>query len=201
MIINHIKEQLEPGEIIEWQGKSDASKMLAYGDYMYIPFSIMWCGFVCYWEYLVIVNQYPLVFHILGIPMALIGLYMAVGRYVYKYYKKKNSCYVLTNLRVIEAYEDPKIGYKEKKLTDIGRMLRFVERNGSGTLVFDDINPAYMMKLNDGMEQVRRKTKKIIGFYDIPDAEALYERIQVLKEENKVAEDEPIAVNVIEDQK
>ena len=181
MKLDQIKEQLEPGETILWHGTSNMKKMISYGDYMYIPFSLMWMGFVVYWEYMVITYQYPFIFHVLGVPMALIGLYMAFGRFAFKYYKKKNSCYVLTNKRVIEAYEDSRIGYKEKPLTEIGRMLRFVEEDGTGILVFDDVNPAYMMKLNDGMEQFRRKTKKLIGFYDIADAEKLYQEIQLLK--------------------
>lgn len=106
---------------------------------------------------------------------------MAFGRFFYKAYRKKKSCYVITNRRVIETYEDARLGYKEKELKDIGRMVRFVEKDGVGTLVFDDINPAYIMKLNDGMEPFRRKTRKVIGFYDVRDAEQLYELIQTLK--------------------
>lgn len=186
MVLEEIKKQLEPDESIVWQGSSNTKKMISYGDYMYIPFSLMWMGFVVYWEYMVTVYRYPFVFHLLGIPMVLAGLYMAIGRFAYKRYKKTNSCYVVTNRRVIEAYEDKRIGYKEKPLSEIGRMVRFVEKDGFGTLVFDDINPAYMMKLNDGMEQLRKKTKKIIGFYDIADAEGLYQQIQALKKEENL---------------
>lgn len=170
------------GETIAWQGKSESKKMIGYSDYMYIPFSIMWLGFVCVWEYNIIVVQYPLVFHLLGVPMLLAGLYMAIGRFLYKAYKKKNSCYIITNKRVIETYDDSRLGYRERAIKDIGRMVRFVEKDGVGTLVFDDINPAYIMKLNDGMEPFRRRTKNVMGFYDVKDAEYLYEMIQKFKE-------------------
>lgn len=180
MKVDEIK--LMPEETIEWHGKSERKKMIGYSDYMYIPFSIMWLGFICVWEYNVIVVQYPLVFHLLGVPMLLAGLYMTIGRFIYKVYKKKNSCYIITNQRVIETYEDPRLGYKEKAIKEIGRMVRFIEKDGVGTLVFDDINPAYIMKLNDGMEPFRRRTKKVIGFYDVKEAEKLYEMIQRLKE-------------------
>lgn len=173
--------QLASDESIQWQGKSEKKKMIGYSDYMYIPFSLMWLGFICVWEYNIIVVHYPLIFHALGIPMLIAGVYMAFGRFFYKAYRKKKSCYVITNRRVIETYEDSRLGYKEKELKDIGRMVRFVEKDGVGTLVFDDINPAYIMKLNDGMEPFRRKTRKVIGFYDVKDAEQLYELIQTLK--------------------
>jgi hypothetical protein len=181
MKLDQIKQQLDTDEVIAWHGTSNTKKMFAYGDYMYIPFSIMWVGFVIFLEYFIIIYNYPITFHLLSVPMVLIGLYMAIGRFVYKYFKKKNSCYVLTNKRVIEAYENSHFGYKEKKLSEIGRMVRFVEKDGYGTLIFDDINPAYIMKLNNGMEQFRNKTKKVIGFYDFPEAEALFQQIQSLK--------------------
>lgn len=183
MILSQIEQRLDTDETIVWQGKSDPKKMFAYGDAMYIPFSLMWLGFVIIWEYSTVTYHYPWVFHLLGVPMVIVGLYMAFGRFIYKRYKKTNSCYVLTNKRAIEAYDAAWLGYKEKSLKDVGRMVRFVEKDGYGCLIFDDINPAYMMKLNDGMERFRRKTRKVIGFYDIPDAEALYKEVQRLKEE------------------
>ncbi len=173
---------LAPGETIQWHGKSEKKKMITYSDYMYIPFSIMWLGFVGLWEYKIIEVQYPWAFHLIGIPMLVAGLYMAIGRFFFKAYKKKTSCYVITNKRVIETFEDSRLGYREKPIHEIGRMVRFVEKDGVGTLVFDDVNPAYIMKLNDGMEPFRMKTKKIIGFYDVKDSETLYALIQKLKE-------------------
>lgn len=185
MKIMDIEKNLGVGETIEWQGKSELNKMFAYSDAMYIPFSIMWLGFVCFWEYNIIIYNYPWVFHVLGIPMVIAGLYMAIGRFIFKRYKKKNSCYVITNKRVIETYIDERLGYKEKPISEIGRMVRFVEKDGVGTLVFDDINPAYIMKLNDGLEHFRRKTKKMIGFYDVKESESLYAMIQTLKDKEK----------------
>ncbi len=175
--------QLGAEETIIWQGQSEPKKMIAYGDAMYIPFSLMWLGFVIIWEYSTVAYHYPWVFHFFGVPMVVIGLYMAFGRFVFKRYKKKHSNYILTNKRAIEAYDVAWLGYKEKSLKDVGRMVRFVEKDGYGCLIFDDINPAYMMKLNDGMERFRRKTKNVIGFYDIPEAEALYKEVQRLKDE------------------
>lgn len=180
-MLEEIKKSLKPEEIILWSGKANAKKMISYGDYMYIPFSLMWCAFVVYWEWLSIKFEYPIVFHVLGVPMALIGLYMAFGRFVYKYFKKKNSCYCITNLRVIEAYEKPIFGYKEMAMADIGRVVRFVEKDGHGTLVFNDVNPAYIMKLNDGMEMFRSQTRKLVGFYDVPDVETLFELTKTYK--------------------
>lgn len=180
-MLETIKAGLGPDEQILWAGKANASKMISYGDYMYIPFSLMWCAFVVYMEYLAIQYQYPIIFHVVGVPMAIYGLYMAFGRFVYKYLKKDSSCYVITNLRVIEAYEKSIFGYKEKSMGEIGRMVRFIEKDGHGTLVFDDVNPAYIMKLNDGMEIFRSKMRKLIGFYDVPEAEMLFELIQAHK--------------------
>lgn len=186
MILETIKQELEADEIIIWQGQSSTKKMIAYGDYMYIPFSLMWVGFVLFWEYSTIIYHYPFIFHFFGVPMVLIGLYMAFGRFIYKVYKKKRSCYVLTNKRAIEAYDIKWLKRNEKPLAEVGRMIRFVDnKDGYGCLVFDDINPAYMMKLNDGMEFIRRKLRKVTGFYDIPDAEAVYQEVQRLKDEAK----------------
>ncbi len=180
-MLEQIQLELMPEEEILWSGKSSLKKWISYGDYMYIPFSLMWCGFVLYWEWTVIRFQYPASFHLLGIPFAIFGLYMVAGRFLYKYYKKKSSCYVLTNLRAIEAYEHKWFKRREMPVKEMGRMLRFVEKDGYGVIVFNDVNPALIMKLNDGMELFRRKTKSVVGFYDIENVEQLYEMVQALK--------------------
>lgn len=180
-MLDQIQLELHPEEEVIWSGKSSTKKWISYGDYMYIPFSLMWCGFVVYFEYLAIQYRYPFNFHLLGIPFALFGLYMAVGRFFYKFYKKKCSYYVLTNQRAIEAYDSKWIKSREMPIASIGRMLRFVEKDGYGVLVFTDINPALIMKLNDGMEPFRSKTKNVVGFYDIEQVETLFSLVQELK--------------------
>lgn len=173
--------ELRPEEIILWEGKGNPQKWLSYSDYMYIPFSLMWCAFVVYWEYLSIRYGYPLIFHVIGVPFALMGLYMAFGRYVYKAQKKKHSRYVITNQRIIESYSSTLFKSHEMPVSSLGRMVRFVEKDGHGVIIFSDVNPAMIMKLNDGMEWTRRRTKGVIGFYDIPELENVFKLVQTLK--------------------
>lgn len=184
-MLETIKQSLKDGETILWSGKGNPKKWLSYSDYMYIPFSVMWCAFVVYWEYLSIHYQYPFVFHLIGIPFALMGVYMAIGRFIYKYQKKKHSCYVITNQRIIEAYDSKLFASHEMPVADLGRMVRFVEKDGFGVIIFTDINPALIMKLNDGMEWTRRKTKGIVGFYDIPELERVFELATQLKDQKE----------------
>lgn len=181
-MLETIKQSLEDGEEILWSGKGNPKKWLSYSDYMYIPFSLMWCAFVLYWEYLSIHYHYPMIFHILGIPFALMGIYMAIGRFYYKYQKKSRSCYVITNQRILERYSSNLFASHEMPLSEVGRIVRFVEKDGHGVIIFTDINPAMIMKLNDGMEWTRRKTKGIVGFYDIPDLEVVFKLVTDLKQ-------------------
>lgn len=189
-MLETIKETLREDEVILWSGTGNPKKWLSYSDYMYIPFSVMWCAFVVYWEYLSIHYQYPLIFHIIGIPFALMGIYMAIGRFYYKYQKKKNSCYVITNKRIIERYAHRIFPSHEMPVSELGRMVRFTDKDGYGVIIFTDINPAMIMKLNDGMEWTRRKTKGIVGFYDIPELEKVFELVTTLKNDIKQLETE-----------
>ena len=92
---------LVPGECIMWKGKPGKGHLLTRQDIFMIPFSIFWCGFVCFWEFSVITGGAPLFFAWWGIPFILVGLYMTVGRFFHIAYMRRHTAYVITNKKII----------------------------------------------------------------------------------------------------
>ena len=66
-----------------------------------IPFSLVWCGFAFFWEFGVISSGAPIFMAIFGLPFIAVGLYITVGRFLWKAYIRKRTAYVITNKKII----------------------------------------------------------------------------------------------------
>ncbi|MBR6115689.1 MAG: hypothetical protein IKQ10_11045 [Oscillospiraceae bacterium] len=89
------------GEQVLWQGKPERYSLLEKSDWFMIPFSIMWGGFVVFWEVSVILTGAPLLFKLWGIPFVCVGLYITVGRFFRKQYCLRRTVYAVTDRRIL----------------------------------------------------------------------------------------------------
>ena len=108
------RNEILPGEHIQWRGQPDPSSIFCAADLFMIPFSLMWGGFAIFWELTALGiagpeikpgHEPPAFFPLFGIPFVLIGLYVIMGRFFYKAYKKRNTYYAVTDRRVIVLYD------------------------------------------------------------------------------------------------
>ena len=103
------REHLQKDETILWSGQPDPSVLFTRYDVFLVPFSLLWGGFAFFWEASVLSSWVrgadrgaPSIFFVLwGIPFVLLGIYFIFGRFVYKYWRKKNTYYALTNRRAL----------------------------------------------------------------------------------------------------
>ena len=93
---------LRPGEQLLWCGRPDPRLWFTAADLYLIPFSVMWCGFAIFWELGASRGGGPF-FTLWGVPFIAIGLYMVVGRFFYKHYRKKQTVYGITTQRALVA--------------------------------------------------------------------------------------------------
>jgi hypothetical protein len=84
-----------------WTGKPKAGVVFRSSDVLMIPFSLLWCGFACFWEFSVVSTKAPFFFKLWGIPFVLVGLYIVIGRFFVDAAKRKKTVYGLTKDRVI----------------------------------------------------------------------------------------------------
>lgn len=92
---------MRTGERVLWVGRPDPAVHFAPVDAFLIPFSIMWCGGVIFWEAGVNAANAPAFFRLWGIPFVVVGLYFVFGRFIFKARRKRRQVYALTDQRAI----------------------------------------------------------------------------------------------------
>ena len=90
-------------EYILWKGKPEKGNLITSSDIVLIPFSIFWCGFVFFWEYMALQTTSSLFMVIWGLPFLAVGIYLLFGRFLWIAYMRKRTAYVITNKKIIRA--------------------------------------------------------------------------------------------------
>ncbi len=182
------QNDLMTGEKIHWAGKPDPSVIFSPSDLYMIPFSLMWGGFAIYWELgclgitgLVKPGHVtPVVFSIFGLPFVAIGLYMIFGRFFFKAWKKKKTFYALTNRRVLIATQLYERQLQAQFLNQIPTINQSIRSNGTGTVSFG--SSGGFSYANTGMDFMGgRMVQAFLAFYDIPQAEMIYQMVNQLR--------------------
>ena len=99
-----VRNALQPGEYVLWEGSPRKGIRLQKSDAVLIPFSLFWCGFAGFWEYTVIAGGGPLIMALFGIPFILVGLYLLFGRFVSRARSLSSTHYVVTDQRLLFLY-------------------------------------------------------------------------------------------------
>lgn len=123
------------GEQILWKGVPGKGHLFLPSDLFMVPFSILWCGFAFFWEFGVISSGAPFFFALFGLPFIGVGLYITVGRFIWKVYIRKRTAYVITNRKIIRK-QGSRIDTLEKSAimnTDIK-----LYDDGHGTIILNN---------------------------------------------------------------
>ena len=128
------KSHLANDEYIIWKGKPEKGRLFKAEDVFLIPFTIVWCGGVLLWTSFA-VSDVILPFIPIGIFFSAVGLYISVGRFIHKSYRRKNTRYIITNKRVLACCKN-RINMVNRSC--IFQMNMKVFKNGNGTITFED---------------------------------------------------------------
>ena len=193
-----IQTELTPDERIHWVGKPDPSVIFASSDLFAIPFSLMWGGFAIFWEYNAISipskmhtggnpgSYFGYIFPLWGIPFVGMGLYMIFGRFFYKAWKKTKTTYAVTNKRVIVVTQGFSQQVQAQFLDQIPQISKSTGSNGVGSLTFGNLGFGGMYANSRLSFFGSRYNQGILGFYDIHDAESVYQLINKIRNDKKV---------------
>ena len=186
-------DELISGERIHWVGQPDSSIIFNASDLFMIPFSLMWGGFALFWEGSVLglvplgghpVHGTPFFFKLWGVPFVLLGLYMIFGRFFFKVWKKKRIFYAVTDKRVIVLTQTRGKQVQAQFINQIPVMNKSVKSNEIGTLSFGGPGFTGLNYGNTGMDFLgARSGQGLLAFYDIPEAERVFQLIQRLRDE------------------
>lgn len=173
-------ELLRDEEIL-WTGQPKV-KVFALADILLIPFSFLWCGIVfvfaaaAFFSGEVIVILFAAVFLILG-------LFVLIGRFIWKIKRRRNTFYAVTNKRVLVFTDVWTKDVQAVFIESIPVINRLIRSNGSGTIKFG--NMSFLGSLNEstGMDFLLPPYgREVPVFYDIKDARKVYDTVTVLRD-------------------
>jgi hypothetical protein len=100
-LAGQVQSSLRPGEQLLWCGRPDPAVVFTPADIIAVPFSLVWLGIALLWETGTYSIGAPLAFRLVGVPFVLIGAYLAAGRFVARWFRKRKTVYAITTDRVV----------------------------------------------------------------------------------------------------
>jgi hypothetical protein len=100
-IADAFRPYLKPGERIVWTGQPQRGLLFTPRDLFLVPFSVVWLGFVAFWETSVVHMSAPLFFKVWGALFLAVGLFFLVGRFALDAWVRARTVYAMTNERAL----------------------------------------------------------------------------------------------------
>ena len=169
--------QLLKGEHLIWVDQPDLSVHLAKPDRYMIPISLVWEGFFAYALFQKIsTGQFgnSLIDAFFLIIFNLIGVYLVVGRFFLKRWRKAQTYYALTNRRAMVHTRF--FGEKTDSvfLANVAMTKMCMHANGSGDLKFGDPQWGEQYYANTGMDvMLGLQPTGTPTFFDVPNIHAV----------------------------
>ena len=143
-----LTQKLDHNERLLWSGQPLRGIRLRAQDARLIPFSILWCSFAIFWEYMALTQTLKapthtdIVFPLFGLFFVFFGLYFLFGRFFVDALNRAHMFYGITSDRIIIVsglFSQQIKSLQLRTLTDVSLTER---SDGSGTITF---GPTYMM--------------------------------------------------------
>jgi len=163
-----IKSQLSSGEKVLWSGQPKQGVLVRGADAFFIPFSLMWGGFVIFWEASVLNSNAPGFFVLWGIPFVVIGLYLIIGRFFFDAKQRARTFYAVTNERILIVSGVFNRKVKSLDLRTLSELSLAEGKGNEGTISFGGNSPRSSMFAGfsswPGMEsQIGPRFELIVG--------------------------------------
>jgi hypothetical protein len=136
-----LRSQLGLNEKLLWSGRPQQGLRLQLSDALFIPFSLLWGGFACFWEWSVIQSGAPFFFRLWGIPFVLVGIYMIVGRFFWEAYRRSQTQYGVTSERVMILSKGRTVNLKSLQLRTLSDVSLTVRSDATGSIQFGNAGP------------------------------------------------------------
>jgi hypothetical protein len=116
--------------------------MLRRGDGLFIPASMVWCGFAIALESVAVTVGGSLVVELCFGSFVVLGLYLVLGRFFADAYWRGRTVYGVTDRRALIVTEIWRRRVRDYAIERLAEVDLFSEREGLGTLVFGRHDPS-----------------------------------------------------------
>jgi len=161
---------VSPGERRIWEGKPDPHVLFIPADFYLIPISVLFTGFSVVWLMAAVrqVSPVQIPFGVVGAAFVAYGLYLMVGRFFVKTFRKRRTRYVLTSRRAIVIR--PRRQFEADLASMATRHVRIHGQYMDVTFgVNDGFNLFFRLVPNSGVEAMGIP----VAFYDVADVDGL----------------------------
>lgn len=191
---------LRSGESILWEGQPDPNRHLNRRDTTLIPYSLLQFAapLAMIWmfnTFFTFFGSFGTLYNLLIGFFLVTGLYALVGRFAFKYFKKRNTYYAVTEDRIIIHDTTPLFGNTTTlyidQLTELNRDgadIMFASPSAQPSFITWGGNDRrrHINASNTGMEPLAwMGYYSLPGFYDLDDPDYVYDMIQYQRYEAK----------------
>jgi hypothetical protein len=177
-----IQRELNSSERLLWTGAPRQGLRLRAADVFMVPFSLLWGGFVIFWEYSVLRQSSshgsgsPDLFMVLwGIPFVLVGIYLIVGRFFADAFQRARTIYAVTDQRILIVTTLWNKQVKSVQLKTLPEISLTEKSDGSGTITFGP-QPPYARMMGGGWPGANKQAAPTLEF--VEQVRSVYDLIQ-----------------------
>ena len=173
-----LNSYLMTGEKVAWSGRPKQGLILTPNDRFLVPFSLLWGGFLIFWEASVLKVHAPLFFVLFGAAFALVALYFVVGRFFVDAWIRRDMLYALTDRRVLILRRAPSRNLIALSLDRLPECRLFESNDGSGTIRFG--TPLSLFVRQGSWAMWTPSIDPTPQFLRIDDARSVFDQVQRL---------------------
>ena len=170
-IDEEIRKELGEGEEELWRDQPDPKKMFVPIDIYYIPASLLAAVLFYYVFRFMLGDDMFSIRLILTIPIAVLALFNVFGRFIYKYYRKKRTIYLITDKRAVEIFLGLRRKVKSLDYSQIKELRSKINKTGDGNIMFEKFNFFKHMGLNTGNDFFMQRGDEFPRFFDLKDVQ------------------------------
>jgi hypothetical protein len=153
-IERRFQPDLLAGERALWTGRPDPTRLLNRADIFLIPFSFLWGGFALAFFFQGLTGpaeaDRPTI--LVGALFAVLGLYLIVGRFLVKAFRKRHTFYAVTDRRVLVLTDLGSRSVNAALIGQIPAIQKHVRTDGVGSLRFGTGSLFALMYEDTGLE-------------------------------------------------
>jgi len=142
MTSDALQRKLLNDEKMLWTGRPQQGFLLSRRDWLLVPFSLVWIGFIVFWEtFAISMPHAPVFFKFFGGGFLLIGLYFVIGRFFVDAWLRTRIRYAVTNKRILIERAPPMGKLVAIQLDRLPTTSLAEAGAGRGTILFGEAAP------------------------------------------------------------